>query len=65
VGDRTFIQNISRENCSEAITRVDNIKMDLKEIVCGIVERDKLVQGRACEYDDKLSGHIKCGEFIS
>jgi hypothetical protein len=44
---------------------VDNIKMDLKEIVCGIVERDKLVQGRACEYDDKLSGHIKCGEFIS
>jgi hypothetical protein len=47
----------------------DNIKMDLKEIGWGCVDRIELAQnmdhwGNSCEHCNKPSGSIKCWEVL-
>jgi hypothetical protein len=43
-----------------------NIKMDLQEVGCGGIDWIELAQhvGGSCEYGNKSSGSIKCGEFL-
>jgi len=46
----------------------DNIKMDVQEVGCGVMDWIELAQERqaagTCECGNKHSGSIKCGEFL-
>ena len=47
----------------------DNIKMDLQEVECRVMDRIELAQDKdkvagTCECGNELSGSIKCGEFL-
>jgi hypothetical protein len=41
----------------------DNIKMNLREVGWGGIDRFDLVQDRDSVYGDEPSGSIKCGDF--
>jgi len=40
-----------------------NIKMDLQEVRCGVMDWIELAQG-TCECGDELSGSMKRGQFL-
>jgi hypothetical protein len=46
----------------------DNIKADIQEVGCGVMDWTELAQNRqvagTCECGNEPSGSIKCGEFL-
>ena len=48
---------------------LENIKMDLREVVCGSMDwievaEDRNMWGGTCECGNEPSGSTKCGEFL-
>ena len=43
---------------------VDNIRMDLQEVGCGLGWSGIETGGDACECGNEPSGSMKCGEFL-